>query len=180
MTAARVDIHQHLWTESLLGALAERDRLPFVRRNGPTAILHCSGECAYAIDTEIETPSQRAAEVRDAGLDLALIALSSPIGIEALPRAEARDLIEAYLEGVASLTSEFGAWGPVPLDRPTHATSMTSFPADAWVSRSRPERSRAVRPSSASSRCWPRPRTTTSRCSSTPDPVRRPRSAHLP
>jgi hypothetical protein len=144
MTAARVDIHQHLWTEPLLAALAKRDRLPFVRRNGPTAILHCSGECAYAIDTELETPSQRAAQVRHAGLDLALIALSSPIGIEAVPRPEARDLVEAYLEGVASLTSEFGAWGPVPLDRPdprdvddvlTRGCVGISIPAGALASR---------------------------------------------
>ena len=28
----RVDIHQHLWTESLLDALTERKCLPFVRR----------------------------------------------------------------------------------------------------------------------------------------------------
>lgn len=114
----RVDVHQHLWTEPLLAALAERERLPFVRRHGPTAILHSAGECAYAIDTDVEAPSHRSAEVRDAGLDLALIALSSPIGIEALPRAEARHLIDAHLEGVASLTGEFGFWGPVPLDRP--------------------------------------------------------------
>ncbi|HTT30228.1 MAG TPA: hypothetical protein VMG37_17555 [Solirubrobacteraceae bacterium] len=118
MTTIRVDVHQHLWTEPLLAALAERECLPFVRRQGPTAILHCAGECAYAIDTEVENPSHRATEVRDAGLDLALIALSSPIGIEALPRAEARALIDAYLEGVASLTPEFVAWGPVPIDKP--------------------------------------------------------------
>jgi hypothetical protein len=115
---ARVDVHQHLWTQPLLAALAEREHLPFVRRNGLTAIVHCAGECAYAIDTEVETPSQRATEVRDAGLDLVLIALSSPIGIEALPRPEARQLIDAHLDGVLSLTPEFGAWGPVSLDRP--------------------------------------------------------------
>jgi hypothetical protein len=114
----RVDVHQHLWTEPLLAALAERKRLPFVRRNGPTAVLHCAGECAYAIDTEVENPLQRATEVRDAGLDLALIALSSPIGIEALPRAEARELIGAHLGGIASLPPEFGVWGPVALDKP--------------------------------------------------------------
>jgi 6-methylsalicylate decarboxylase len=118
MIAIRVDVHQHLWTEPLLAALAERERLPFVRRNGPTAVLHCAGECAYAIDTEVENPSHRATQVRDAGLDLALIALSSPIGIEALARAEARALIDAYLEGVASLAPEFGAWGALPLDKP--------------------------------------------------------------
>ena len=34
MTAIRVDVHQHLWTEPLPAALAGRERLPFVRRNG--------------------------------------------------------------------------------------------------------------------------------------------------
>lgn len=113
-----VDVHQHLWTEPLLAALADRERLPFVRRAGATAIVHSAGERAYAIDTAIETPSNRTTQLHDAGLDLALIALSSPIGIEALPRAEARVLIDAHLEGIAPLTPEFGAWGPVPLDRP--------------------------------------------------------------
>jgi len=153
MTAPRVDVHQHLWTEPLLAALAERDRLPFVRRNGPTAILHCAGECAYAIDTEIETLSQRAHGVRDAGLDLALIALSSPIGIEALPRAEARELIDAHLDGVASLPPEFGTWGPVPLDRPdardvddllSRGCAGVSIPAGALADRDAFERTEPV------------------------------------
>ncbi len=153
VTTLRVDVHQHLWTAPLLAALAQRERLPFVRHNGPTAILHCAGECAYAIDTEIETPSHRAAEVRDAGLDHVLIALSSPIGIEALPRAEARKLIDAHLEGVASLTTEFGAWGPVPLDRPdprdvddvlSRGCAGVSIPAGALASRDAFERIDAV------------------------------------
>jgi hypothetical protein len=54
--------------------------------------------------------------VHDDGLDLAAIALSSPIGVEELPRAEASELIGAYLAGVADLPEEFLAWGPVALD----------------------------------------------------------------
>ena len=60
---------------------------------------------------------QRAALVRRDGLDLALIAISSPIGIEALPREDALELIEAHLQGVRALPPEFAAWGPVALDR---------------------------------------------------------------
>ncbi|MBV8220139.1 MAG: hypothetical protein JO325_16860 [Solirubrobacterales bacterium] len=149
MTTLRVDVHQHLWTDPLLAALAERERLPFVRRQGPTSILHCAGECAYAIDTEVENPSHRATEVHDAGLDLALIALSRPIGIEALPRQEARELVGAYLEGVASLTPGFAAWGPAPLDRPdprdvddvlSRGCAGVSIPAGALASRDAFER----------------------------------------
>jgi predicted TIM-barrel fold metal-dependent hydrolase len=68
------------------------------------------------VDTTGETPGRRARLVHDDGLDLAAIALSSPIGIEMLPREEASSLIGAYLEGVADLPEEFVAWGPVALD----------------------------------------------------------------
>ena len=112
------DVHQHLWTESLLDALAVRDRLPFVTRNDGTAIVHCAGEQAYAIDLTAENPHRRARLARDEGLDLVLIAPSSPIGMECLPRAEAHELIEAHLAGVEDADEPFRPWGPVALDRP--------------------------------------------------------------
>lgn len=114
----RADIHQHLWTRPLLDALTARERLPFVRRSNGMAVLHCAGEQAWAIDVESETPDRRADLVRADALDLALIALSSPVGIEALPRDEARELIDAHLLGLDELGAEFGAWGPIALDRP--------------------------------------------------------------
>jgi hypothetical protein len=44
-----IDIHQHAWTTPLLDALAERDRLPFVRRtpDGLT-VLHSAGKPSLA------------------------------------------------------------------------------------------------------------------------------------
>jgi predicted TIM-barrel fold metal-dependent hydrolase len=118
LTPTRVDVHQHIWTPPLLDALAARDRLPFVRRGDGVAVLHCAGEQAWAIDIDSEAPRRRADLVRADGLDRALIALSSPIGIEALPRDEAGELIDAHLDGVAELDATFAAWGPLPLDRP--------------------------------------------------------------
>jgi predicted TIM-barrel fold metal-dependent hydrolase len=47
-----------------------------------------------------------------------IVAVSSPIGIEALPREEATELIDAHLAGIETLGSQFAAWGPVALDRP--------------------------------------------------------------
>ena len=117
----RIDLHQHIWTESLLDALERRDRLPFVRRAGGPTTVHSAGEQPYIIDTASDAPARRADLVRVDGLDLALVALSSPIGIEALPRPEADELIEAHLRGVAGLGSEFAAWGPIALDRPDPA-----------------------------------------------------------
>jgi hypothetical protein len=112
----QADVHQHLWTEPFLDALAARDAVPFVRRENGLTIVHCAGENPYIVDTSTETPARRAKLVHDDGLDLAAIALSSPIGVEELPRAEASELIGAYLAGVADLPEEFLAWGPVALD----------------------------------------------------------------
>jgi hypothetical protein len=112
----QVDVHQHIWTEPFLEALAGRDALPFVRRANGLTVVHCAGESPYVVDTTGEAPAQRARLVRDDGLDRAAIALSSPIGVEALPREQAMSLIGAHLAGVSALPEEFLAWGPVALD----------------------------------------------------------------
>jgi hypothetical protein len=113
-----VDVHQHVWTAPLLDALTARQRLPFVRRTDDLAVLHCAGEQAWAIDLKSETPQRRAELAHADGLDRVVVAISSPIGIEALPRDEATELIDAHLAGVETLGSQFAAWGPVVLDRP--------------------------------------------------------------
>jgi 6-methylsalicylate decarboxylase len=118
MRARRVDIHQHVWTTPLLDALAERQALPFVRRDDGLTVLHSGGELPYVIDTEGESRERRAARLRQDGVDLAVVALSSPIGIEALPRPVASELISAHLDGVLALGPGFAAWGPVPIDDP--------------------------------------------------------------
>jgi predicted TIM-barrel fold metal-dependent hydrolase len=58
----------------------------------------------------------RAALVEEDGLDRALLCLSSPLGIESLPRREALPLIDAYHDGALALDGRFGAWGAVALD----------------------------------------------------------------
>lgn len=112
----RVDLHQHLWTAPLLDALALRDELPFVRRDHGVTVLYSAGEQPYVIADE--PASVRARQLGADGIDLALIAISSPIGIETLPRDDATELIHSHLDGVATLPQQFSAWGPVPLDRP--------------------------------------------------------------
>lgn len=112
----RIDVHQHIWTTALLDALAARRTLPFVRRSRGLTVLHAAGEQPYVIDRAAEAPVRRASLVDGDGLDLALVALSSAIGVEALPRDQAEELIEAHLEGVLALPGEFAAWGPIALD----------------------------------------------------------------
>jgi hypothetical protein len=69
------------------------------------------------IDRESERPARRADLVHDDGLDRALLCISSPIGIEQLPREQATPLLEAYHLGALSLAGPFGVWGAIALDR---------------------------------------------------------------
>lgn len=116
--APLIDIHQHVWTTPLLDALAQRTSLPFIRRTDGLTVLHSGGELPYVIDTAGESPQRRAARLRRDGADRTLVALSSPTGIEALPRPAAAELIAAHLDGVLALGPEFLAWGPVPVVDP--------------------------------------------------------------
>jgi predicted TIM-barrel fold metal-dependent hydrolase len=70
------------------------------------------------IDVVAEQPDRRAELLRQDGAEAAVVAISSPIGIEALPRDEALTLIAAHLDGVQQLGGSFAAWGPIPLDDP--------------------------------------------------------------
>jgi hypothetical protein len=119
--AMKIDVHQHLWTEPLVQALASRDELPFVRREHGLTVLFLSGERPYVIDLSAEAPARRAELVELDGLDRALLCLSSPLGIESLPREQALPLIDAYHEGALALGDPFGVWGALALDRPDPA-----------------------------------------------------------
>jgi 6-methylsalicylate decarboxylase len=113
----KIDVHQHIWTEPLVQALAARSELPFVRSENGLTVLYLAGERPYVIDLAGEDPSRRASLVELDGLDRALICLSSPLGIEWLPREQALVLIDAYLEGALALDEPFGVWGAIALDR---------------------------------------------------------------
>ena len=113
----RIDVHQHLWTEPLLDALAAREEVPFVRSESGLRVLYLAGERPYVIDTRGEGAARRAALVEQDGLDRALVCLSAPLGIERLPRRQATALIDAYHDGALALGAPFGVWGAIALDR---------------------------------------------------------------
>jgi 6-methylsalicylate decarboxylase len=113
----KIDVHQHLWTEPLVEALASRWEFPFVRHESGLTVLYLTGERPYVIDLASEASPARTALVERDGLDRALICLSSPLGIEGLPRAQALPLIDAYHEGALALDEPFGVWGAIALDR---------------------------------------------------------------
>src|ERR1700677_3147944 len=114
----KTDIHQHLWTEPLVQALAQRPEFPFVRDEHGLTVLFLAGERPYVIDLASEAPARRAELVRGDGLDQALVCLSSPLGIESLPRAQAQPLLDAYHEGALALGEPFGVWGALALEDP--------------------------------------------------------------
>jgi hypothetical protein len=101
-----IDIHQHLWPEPLLAALAGRALLPRLR--GST--LELDGEPPVEIDITRHDPVRRAAEARAQGLDLALLSLSSPLGIELLAPDESKELLAAYHDGTRALEDSYAGW----------------------------------------------------------------------
>jgi predicted TIM-barrel fold metal-dependent hydrolase len=117
----RVDVHQHVWTAPLIDALARRDCHPFVRRDDGLCVLHLAGEPSCVIDEAAETAASRTQLLDIDGLELAAVAISSPIGIEMLAPDQADELIAAYLDGVLALGDRFVAWGPIGIRRPDPA-----------------------------------------------------------
>ncbi|KWX01505.1 hypothetical protein LI90_2537 [Carbonactinospora thermoautotrophica] len=117
----RADVHQHLWPTPFVEALRERAEPP--RLVGWTLLL--AGEPDYEVDPADHDVARRAELVRADGLDLALVSLSSPLGVEWLPPEEAAPLLAAYHDGAAALPEPFRAWAsaclteidPAALDR---------------------------------------------------------------
>ncbi len=113
-----IDVHQHLWPAPLVAALLRRSRPPFLREARDGWTLSIAGEPDWPVDPADHDPVRRAAMVARDGLDLALVALSSPLGIEALPAHEARPLLDAYHEGVADLPPGLRPWAAAGLAVP--------------------------------------------------------------
>ncbi len=101
-----VDVHQHLWPETVVAALRGRQKPPRLR--GWT--LELDGVAGYQVDPQDHDVTVRVAEAAADGLDLVLVSLSAPLGIEFLPPPEAHELLDAYHEGTLALPAPFAAW----------------------------------------------------------------------
>ncbi|RXS72063.1 amidohydrolase [Streptomyces sp. TM32] len=108
------DVHQHLWPPEFLALLRSRGAPP--RLDGWT--LHLPGEPPYRVDPADHDIAARARLARADGLDLALVSLSSPLGIEDLPPAEAVPLLTAFHDGALGLPAPFGVWASACLSTP--------------------------------------------------------------
>ncbi|HVP01613.1 MAG TPA: amidohydrolase family protein [Solirubrobacteraceae bacterium] len=112
------DVHQHLWPDSFTALLAARRSPPCIARDETEPRLVLAGEPELRWDRRAHDPDVRAERLASSGLHRALLAMSSPLGIEALPRAEAQPLLDAWNDEVLALGIPFGVWGAVALDEP--------------------------------------------------------------
>jgi len=110
----RIDVHQHLWTDRFVEALRERPAPP--RLDGWTLVL--AGEPDQPLEPSDHDVSRRARLNRADRLGLALVSVSSPLGIEHLPADEAAPLLEAYHRGARALPDGFGAWAAACVTEP--------------------------------------------------------------
>ena len=114
----QIDVHQHLWPEPLLAELAHRRGAPRLRRRREGWVVEVPGEPDAAVEPADHDPDRRVDLLRADGLDRAYLALSSPLGIEALPPDAARPLLDAWHEGAAALPAELGAWAAPSVSEP--------------------------------------------------------------
>ena len=127
----RIDAHQHVWTEPLLAALARRTSAPRVLRRDGGWWLEVSGEAPSLLPAAPDDAEARSALVHADGVERALVAPSTALGLASLPPDDARLLADAYDEGVRALPVAFGSWAAdiEALGTPGHVGLC--LPADA-------------------------------------------------
>ncbi|MGW3815914.1 amidohydrolase family protein [Streptomyces sp. NPDC005046] len=109
-----IDVHQHIWPPDFVELLRARTAPPHLV--GWT--LHLEGEPPYEVDAAGHDVDARTRLAIADGLDLALVSLSSPLGIEHLPPTEALPLLNAFHEGALALPAPFGVWASPCLSEP--------------------------------------------------------------
>ena len=113
--ASTIDVHQHLLGEPLIEALAARTAAPMLVRGRDGWTFKVPAEPDSLLRFEAADADLRRDELAGDGVDRALVALSTALGIESLPAEESLPLIEAHHRGIEALPPEFAGWGAVPL-----------------------------------------------------------------
>jgi hypothetical protein len=106
-----VDVHQHIWPAGVLRVLERRTAAPKAKWNSERWHIDLPGEPGFEIDPHDHDPAERAATLT---VDRALVALSSPVGLEALPPRDALAAVAAWQEAATELPDELGWWSATP------------------------------------------------------------------
>ena len=150
----QIDVHQHLWPEPLLAELGAAARAPAhapARRE--LGASRCRASPTAPSSSADHDPDLRAELVRADGLDRAYVALSCPLGIEALPPdAEAG---RCSTPGTRARRRCRPSSAPGPLPASANPTPP-SWPRSSIAASSGPAcPPRRSRPRRASTRCGP-------------------------
>jgi hypothetical protein len=105
------DVHQHLWPPALIEALRRRTAPPSLQNWR----LSLAGEPEYHVVPADHDIDRRARQAREDGAEVAIISLSSALGIEQLAPDEAAPLLDAYHDGALRLPAPFRAWAAAGL-----------------------------------------------------------------
>ena len=163
-----VDVHQHLLGEPLIEALARRKAPPQLIPRPDGWTFRVAAEPDSILVTEATDAELRRLELEADGIDRALVALSTALGIETLPSEEAVPLIEAHHQGSKSCrsSSPAGARCRSASPSPIPPTSTRRWRATPSASPCPPPPSPTRPRSSAWRRCSPGWRSGTRRSSS--------------
>ena len=113
-----IDVHQHLLGEALVEELERRTEPPMLVRRRDGWTFKVAAEPDSVLTFEATDAELRREELGEDGIDRALVALSTALGIETLPSEDSIALIDAHHRGIEALPPEFGGWGAVPLGEP--------------------------------------------------------------
>ena len=113
-----IDVHQHLWPETVLGVLERRSIEPRAIWGDGRWEVRLADEPSFDVDPRDHDPDQRLAALDGSNIDRAIVALSAPVGIEDLRADEALEAVSAWTEAAADLPPRLDWWASVPSGAP--------------------------------------------------------------
>lgn len=108
-------MHQHLWPEGVLQVLERRAAAPRARWDGDVWRIDLPGEPSFFVDPRDHDAGDREQALQ---VDRALVALSSPAGLEELPARDALAVVAAWHETAGGLPARLGWWSATPAALP--------------------------------------------------------------
>jgi 6-methylsalicylate decarboxylase len=121
------DLHQHLWPDPLVEALAARTSPPYLR----DGLLVLASEGAFEIDPAVYGLESCITGLDRAEIDVAVVSCPPTLGIEQLAEEEAEPLLRAYHEGaLAAVDASGGRVLALSMQRPLDGFVGTILAAD--------------------------------------------------